>query len=164
MNPLKCQFSLPIDPASLPTAQQKGVRTMVVNGRPVAQHYVKAEVRRAMDRIRFETLKWAPPYPPEMLLKLRDKRVPWWFSVIFAWELPKSYPKRLHGMRKTTRPDVDNLLKGMQDALTETGRFWVDDSQVGLRSVYSRWNDDGESPRILITIEPANDWRLYLGR
>jgi Holliday junction resolvase RusA-like endonuclease len=117
-----------------------------------------------MDRVRLETLRCAPPYDPAALMELRDRRVPWWVTAIFVWQLPKSYPAWMHGQRKTTRPDVDNLLKGVLDAMTETGRFWIDDSQVGIRCAYSRWAFDGESPRILITVEPDKEWQQYVKR
>ena len=44
---------------------------------------------------------------------------------------------------KTTRPDGDNLLKVIKDAMTKAG-YWKDDAQVFYELISRRWTD-GES-------------------
>lgn len=46
--------------------------------------------------------------------------------------------KKLWGTWKTTRPDTDNLIKGLKDCMTEAG-FWKDDSQVVYETVIKHW-------------------------
>lgn len=41
---------------------------------------------------------------------------------------------------KTTRPDCDNLAKGMLDPMTKIG-FWRDDAQVVDLRIVKRWGD-----------------------
>ena len=53
------------------------------------------------------------------------------------------------GTWKYTRPDVDNLMKLMQDCMTKTG-FWEDDSQIVDLRVTKSWQS---VPGIRVTIE-----------
>ena len=46
--------------------------------------------------------------------------------------------KKLTNSYKTTRPDTDNLIKGLKDCLTKCG-FWVDDSQVCIEILIKSW-------------------------
>ena len=39
----------------------------------------------------------------------------------------------------TQKPDVDNLAKAVLDAVTDSGRFWVDDSQIVELTVAKKW-------------------------
>lgn len=56
---------------------------------------------------------WARPYPVSV-------------DVIFCFQKPKSTPKRI--LWKTTKPDLDKLIRGLFDAMT--GICFEDDSQV----------------------------------
>lgn len=56
---------------------------------------------------------------------------------------------KLDGKFKTTRPDGDNLLKVIKDAMTKAG-FWEDDSQVQ-EKIWRIWTCDEES--VCITVE-----------
>ena len=55
---------------------------------------------------------------------------------------------KLHGKFKTTRPDGDNLLKAIQDAMSKAG-FWEDDSQVQ-QSIRRIWTCKEEMVRITV--------------
>ena len=64
-------------------------------------------------------------------------------------------PKRLWGIWKTSKPDVDNYVKTFIDCMTKTG-FFMDDAQVvDLRvrktyaekaSIFVQWEELGERP------------------
>ena len=98
------------------TAQQKGLR--VVGGH--AQFYEKATVRQAKDELAWKLKSYAPsePYHGPIALaihwafELKRVKVPFW---------------------KTTRPDLDNLEKGLLDVMTDLG-FWDDDAQICLKT------------------------------
>lgn len=53
--------------------------------------------------------------------------------------------------RKTTKPDVDNLVKSLLDCLNQV--MWVDDAQVSLGPI-DKWHARGsEQAHVLVTIE-----------
>lgn len=147
----KRSFSLPIDPATLPTAQQKGVRVVNINGHHVAQHYTKSKVSKAADRLLFE-LRMASE-------NTRMESTPdtdWFINAIFVYELPKSYPRSRYGTYKRTRPDSDNMAKLLMDVITRSELYWHDDAQVQIGNIFRRYQTDGEQPRILISITAVN--------
>lgn len=102
------------------TAQQKGVS--VRGGH--AHFYEKASVRQAKDELAWKIKSFAPGEPfhgPIALtvhwgFELKRVKVPFW---------------------KTTRPDLDNLEKGLLDVMTSLG-FWDDDSQICLKTT-KKW-------------------------
>lgn len=51
-------------------------------------------------------------------------------EIRFSYAMPKSRKELIPGDFVNQRPDVDNLIKTVLDALTQGGRFWKDDSQV----------------------------------
>lgn|SRR5574343_877440 len=53
----------------------------------------------------------------------------------------------------TSKPDLDNLLKIVKDAITETGRIWKDDSQVCITMATKKYT---EVPGIKIYIQEAS--------
>jgi len=69
--------------------------------------------------------------------------------------IPKSFSKKKAAdaesglIRPTTKPDADNYLKGIKDALKNV--IWTDDSQIVDVHV-SKWY--GQRPRVEITIKP----------
>ena len=54
---------------------------------------------------------------------------------------------------KTTKPDLDNMNKLLQDAMTKL-QFWKDDSQITRLTIEKWW---GEVPGIWIRIEESED-------
>ena len=77
----------------------------------------------------------APHAPAEPM------RGPITFIAEFKFPIPKGWPRwkrevaRSRGIglgsyHHVSRPDLDNLLKLVLDALTSTGRWWLDDSQI----------------------------------
>ena len=148
------KLEIPIDPSLLATAQQKGIR--VVNGHPVV--YTKAHVREAEERCRLELKRVRGGF---FVPKPDVARV----SVDFHFPYPSGTPKKDASQFSymTQRPDADNLLKGLLDAMSPkykkvNGRlvlvsrgYWDDDSQVCLGSV--RKLRTPNKPKIVLTID-----------
>lgn len=93
------------------TAQQKGIR--VVNGKPYV--FPKKSLRTAQEWLYTALVDTAPNTPYTAPVEIR---VEWIYTA------PKSTPKRVirqlkEGVRqpKKTRPDLDNLIKQLQDTL-----------------------------------------------
>lgn len=104
---------LPIEPPTR-TAQQKGAR--VVHGR--IHFFEKKEVSQAKALLKDELLKFVPD---------ESIKGPVRIDVTFAFGTKDK--KKIRGEFRTTRPDLDNLFKGLADCLTDLG-FWEDDSQI----------------------------------
>lgn len=51
---------------------------------------------------------------------------------------------------KTSKPDADNVLKGICDSLS--GRVWADDAQVAIMLTLTRWTDPNEERRTLVHV------------
>lgn len=67
--------------------------------------------------------------------------------------------KKNWGLLKTTKPDLDNAVKGLQDVLADLGFFEVGDQQVAELVVRKVWSD---KPRVFIHMEelPYDIYRL----
>lgn len=109
------------------TAQQKGER--IVNGSYI-HHYEKKTVATARRHYIKELKKCAPAVPIEGPVEL---------IVNFRFESPsRSYEW------KTTRPDLDNMMKLLADCMTMVG-IWKDDSQVVKVTLTKAWCDHGST-------------------
>jgi|GEM_PF-740524 len=117
------------------TAQQKGVK--VVKGKAV--HYTKDEVKALQAEYIYKTnavLREAAKQGivPEMIKKPDGVR----FSAEFNFETVDPYK---WDQPKTTRPDGDNLAKGLVDAITKCG-LWEDDCQLFHTEVDKYFSDE----------------------
>lgn len=110
------------------TAQQKGVR--VTGG--VAHHYTKPKVERAKRELMAQLLPYKPEKPYKGPIGVR---IIWRFSRS-SWD-----NKAQKTSFKTTRPDLDNMVKGLADVMT--GMFWPDDSDVAEYCITKIWNERG---------------------
>lgn len=119
---LKCAIYLPINPPTR-TAQQKGVR--IVAGHP--HFYEKEAVRKAKAQLSDHLFDYVPANPLKGALKV---------SVTFAFGTKDK--KKIRGEFRTSRPDVDNLYKGLADLLSQMG-FFDDDSQIVDLSLRKIW-------------------------
>jgi Holliday junction resolvase RusA-like endonuclease len=134
-------FTIPLVPMSL---QSSGKRMVIRNGKPMFFKNKKAETYQKA--IKLYALSHLPQRPFSEALK-----------VSYSFVLPR--PSRL--LRKgdpeglvvcSVRPDLDNLVKGTQDALSD---FWIDDAQIAILEVKKFYHEKGGSPRIEVKIEIA---------
>jgi len=112
------------------TAQQKGA--FVAGGK--VRFFTKKKVAQAQGSIIALLQHFMPDTPYEGPLR-----------VSICWDFPfrKSESKarrKLAPLHIPSRPDVDNLAKGMLDAMT-TLAFWRDDSQIADLRLIKRWNE-----------------------
>jgi Holliday junction resolvase RusA-like endonuclease len=112
------------------TAQQKGERVIIKNGRPVILHYKKNSVESARMEFVLKLKKYRPAKPIAGPVRLL---VGLYFDVKRK-ELWKQY--------KTTRPDADGYLKEFLDAMQEAG-FFEDDAQVVDLHIIKRYAERG---------------------
>lgn len=136
-------------PTKMPTTQQqKGVTKR--NGKTIFYN------RRGTENTELKRLlmRNAPSKPIA-------KGVPIILDVIFTFKHQK---KKLWGKYKPTRPDLDNLLKNLQDYLTTFG-YYTDDSQIVVLCARKFY---GNKNKIEIAItelagKEENDTRIFLG-
>jgi Holliday junction resolvase RusA-like endonuclease len=99
------------DPPTV-TAQQKGV--LVRAGRPM--FFTKKKVKDAQDALVLQLRQFKPRQPVEFPVLVKIK---------FAFRVTKARPnERIHAVR----PDLDNLCKGVLDALVPAG--WIADDAL----------------------------------
>lgn len=116
---------LPGNPSTR-TAQQKG--ETVIKGR--THHYEKKEVREAKEKLQRQLQPYAPCEPI---------KGPVFLTINWGFELKRCKKEDW----KITRPDLDNLEKGLLDVMTKAG-FWEDDSQVVLKTTSKKEVPIGE--------------------
>jgi len=123
----------------------------VAKGRPrystrggFPRSYTPAKTLRAEDDFRAQALSRRPSKPVTGQVDL---------EVSFYRSIPKSFSKRkrqdaLDGrIAPTTRPDVDNYVKLICDAMN--GIFWQDDAQIVCMRVHKKYSD---TPRTEVTM------------
>lgn len=80
----------------------------------------------------------------ELRLKLRDFKLGDSYSVEFGLPMPKSFSKKkrlsLAGKPHQSKPDLDNLVKALNDALRSFGE---DDSSIFEISAKKVWDEEG---------------------
>lgn len=129
---------LNIDPPTI-TAQQKGVR--VVHGKPF--FYEKAEVTNARRKIEWAMKQYVPDEPIETPVRLK-----------VSLEIPTKDKKKLKSKWKSSRPDLDNMLKLILDCLTEM-RVIKDDALIVQLGAQKMWVPEGAGC-IYIVIEDVD--------
>lgn len=123
---MEIKMYLAIDPPTI-TAQQKGVK--IINGHP--WFYEKPEVKRVRQTLEWAMKKYVPDEPLQGPVHLT---VHWGIVTKDKMKLRKRY--------KDTRPDLDNMLKLLQDCLTEM-KFFKDDAQVVELNATKVWSEQG---------------------
>ena len=122
-------FVIPGEP---PRATAQGKRMRIVNGKPM---FYKSTELKAAEELYFYHAIAALPHG----WKPMEKPVRLFVAFSFGTD-----DKRKVSTWKTTRPDTDNMVKALKDALTRA-EAWVDDSQVvdehTTKTWWSREND-----------------------
>lgn len=125
------EFFMPMIPPTA-TAQRKQVR--VANGKHL--FYAPDGLQQAQAKLMAHLAKHRPQSP--IIAPVR---------VIVKWCYPAK--GQLDGTYRTTRPDLDNLAKGLMDCMTKVG-FWPDDALVASLVLEKFW---ATTPGIYIRIE-----------
>lgn len=136
-------FTLPLDPISI---QHGGKRVCVVGGRP--RFFKTKKAASWQTAVGLAANRHRPPQPFSCPLAL---------EVTFVIRRPQSLSAKRHPDGRTPaprRPDLDNLQKGLQDALQG---FWEDDSQIVQLNLAKVYAARGEDPKIEIKIHKYNE-------
>lgn len=105
------------------------------------QFYEASKLKSAREQFLWALKPYAPKEPLEPPIYLR---VFWKFY---------TKDKRKWNKYKTTRPDLDNAQKLLQDCMTRLG-FWADDNQISLLSTGKLY---GDKPGIWIKVEEIEE-------
>lgn len=116
------------------TAQQIGIG--IRSGRPYT--YKKRKVRDAEELYALNLMEHRPVRPIGGAVEL-----------MVVWSYHTRVKKNV-GHMKTTRPDLDNMNKILQDSLVREG-FLIDDSQISVLHTIKCWTDKPDSIYISIT-------------
>jgi Holliday junction resolvase RusA-like endonuclease len=80
-------------------------------------------------------------------------------DITFYFEIPKSWSlkkkEKVAGKRKSSRPDLSNLIKYYEDVMQDIG-IYKDDSQIVAISA-EKFYDDGQGARVVITLKEVNE-------
>ena len=135
-------------------------KPVFVPGLGRAKNVTPTKSREYMQNFAAQAVRHAPTVPFLGPLRVR---------LTFTFAPPADGWKRAAALAgallRTQKPDVDNLQKAALDAITKTGAFWRDDSQVNEIHVQRCY---GERPGILVEIEPlpqvesAAAWKDWL--
>ena len=130
---------LDINPKVIPTAQHKGCN------HKTGTVYTKATVRRARKMLTMMLLASG--------VRSAEHDGGWIMSVYFFYR-PAQFPRRLWGRPKTTKPDTENVLKLLKDAIEDSGIAFADDAQVFDEHTVKRYvaNPDTQ-PSVIIELE-----------
>ena len=130
---MKWLHSLVIDIDGEPdriTAQEKGetVKVAFVNGKKQYRihHYEKAEVAAAKTKLAWQLKPYKPKEPITGAVAVH---ISWYFG---------TDKKKDYYQPKLTKPDVDNMAKGLLDVMTHMN-FWADDNQVCELTLMKFW-------------------------
>ena len=128
------------------TAQQKGecIRYRIMNGKrvPYIHHFKKDSVLNSAEEFKWKLKRFQPDTPSKLPIRLK---------VIFYYDIKQ---KKLWNTYKTTRPDADNAVKELIDAM---GNFWEDDSQIVDLQVIKRY---AEKANIYIEWEEIKEVKI----
>lgn len=135
-------FFIDMEDVPTSTAQEKGFRV-------VGKHVMvfdKPKTKQAKEILAWELKRYVPAEPFKGPIRLTAY---WYFkNYTRSKKTGRKIKARPAGYR-ITRPDTDNLNKGLKDVMTKCG-FWEDDAQVCEELIGKYWS---ERPGIFITVE-----------
>lgn len=137
-------FKLNIIPPK--STHQSGIRIIKTkSGNSFPGRYDKGNSKQAKRLLASELIKFSPPEPMQGPVKL---------TVKWVYPFRKSEKKtNLHSpMYCDTRPDCDNLVKGLKDIMTDL-KFYNDDGQIAHLDFCKAWHSNYG---IYITLEKLN--------
>jgi Holliday junction resolvase RusA-like endonuclease len=79
-------------------------------------------------------------------------------EIVFVMPRPKNQfwkSKPMPRTRHTKKPDIDNLLKSVADALT--GLLWLDDAQISECTAKKMVASGDEQPHVVVRVEEVSD-------
>jgi len=137
-------FHLPITPPKA-TSQGAGKRMVIQDGKPM--FFKNGRAQSAEHDILILCKEHRPPAPLSGAIKLQ-------VDFVFPWrEAEAQWRRKLGRVPHTARPDCDNLVKQIADALTKL-RFYGDDGQVADLHVTKAWGKNVGIYVSLSSIEP----------
>lgn len=125
-------------PGNPPVSTQKN---SIRFNRKTGRTYKSKKFLSVRDQLRSQLARSVPEVPLDGALKL---------TLLCFWEPPKKRPRGVKEGLKATKPDADNLLATVSDALEYCG-YVVNDSRFAVEHVEKHY--DAENPRMEIIIE-----------
>lgn len=135
----RIEFILPVCPLSLQTS---GKRLMIRKGKPLFFKTKKATDYQSVIQLFSNAYKPAQPWEGPLMMQ-----------ITFMLRRPERLNKKGINTGRLfcdRRPDLDNLIKGTQDALKG---FWIDDSQICGLIAKKNYCAKGEEPCIMVAID-----------
>lgn len=135
-------FFFRIEPDISKLTHQNGIKPAVLgNGKPY-MHKTKE-----LERLEAFYISHLKKFAPEN---------PWSCpsGIVTIWKFLR--PKSAKGKYKTTKPDVDNLIKTFHDCLTKAG-FFKDDALVASTTVEKHWVAKEEPHGVVVIIHDLSD-------
>ena len=130
-------FFLPITPPKA-TSQSAGKRIMIITDKATGKHRPMFFKNRQAAGAEHDYLVLCAPHKPESPFTCPVR-----LEVDFVFPWRKSEPSwrvALGHAPMTTKPDLSNAIKSLEDCLTKLG-FWNDDGQVSDLHITKAWGD-----------------------
>jgi Holliday junction resolvase RusA-like endonuclease len=135
----QCWLEIPIEPPT--STHQANLRVLRSK---TGQYFVgkmkNNKVSKWIDQLRPFLVKGKPPQPAEGAVRV---------SIKLYYTCPKYLLPKINKCKelvKTTKPDVDNVVKVILDEMTKTG-YWLDDSQIWSITIEKYWT---ATPKVCI--------------
>lgn len=129
---MRLEFFMPMVP---PTTTFQAKQLAIVKGKP--RLFDSAELKAVKAKLRDHVGPHAPDAPLSGAVRLMTK---------WCWPVGETHG---NGEYKATKPDTDNLVKALKDAMAKTG-FFTDDAQVASEITEKFWAD---VPGIYVMVE-----------